>query len=426
MAKVVIITGSGISAESGISTFRGNTGLWEEYSISDVCMDGCLDENYELVVGFYDRLRQELETKQPNQAHKVIAFLKSRFPDDIAVITQNIDDLFERAGCKNVMHLHGSLKELRCTFCGYTTEIGYVAQGSEMQVCPSCSSGYLRPNVIFFGENPPLYSNMFAEMRDCELYVVIGTSGNVIDVADLTRGRVRSILNNLEPSHAIDDGKFDRVLYKTATEAIDEIAREIVAYLGKEHLVWTPYMTITAKTLLDTFIDLALESPEPNSWSEETFQDDRPSLIRLKQLRAMCKAFDIECNWSDFSRGRFIKNEERAYFTYIKHLQDLAPLNRKMMWGNVLDAFRFLLQYRMNVQQVTHYTRPILACSAVTGIAVKQVRKTNEAIINEMKVIDDLLIELIDDQHRRFSFDEMVSRYGFPEDDLFDADLDAI
>lgn len=425
MAKVVIITGSGISAESGISTFRGNTGLWEEYNISDVCMEGCLDENYELVVGFYDRLRQELETKQPNHAHKVIVFLKSRFPDDIAVITQNIDDLFERAGCKNVMHLHGSLKELRCTFCGYTTEIGYEAQGGEMQVCPSCSSGYLRPNVIFFGENPPLYSNMFAEMRDCELYVVIGTSGNVIDVADLTRGRVRSILNNLEPSPAIDDGKFDRVLYKKATDAIDEIAREIVAYLGKEHLVWTPYMTITAKTLLDTFVDLALEHPEPNSWSEEAFRDDLPSLIRLKQLQAMCKAFDIECTWSGLSQGRFI-DEERGYFTYIKHLQDLAPLNRNTMQGSVQDAFRFLLQYRMNVQQVTHYTRPILACSAVIGIAVKQVQKNNEAIINEMKVIDDLLIELIDDQHRRFSFDEMVSRYGFPEDDLFDADLDAI
>ncbi len=425
MAKVVILTGAGVSAESGISTFRSDNGLWKQYNISDVCMAGCLDENYEMTIRFYDQLRHDLKEKQPNHAHEVIAFLKSRFPDDIAVITQNIDDLFERAGCKNVMHLHGSLKELRCTFCGYTTEIGYEAQGSEIQVCPSCSSGYLRPNVIFFGENPPLYSNMFAEMSNCELYVVIGTSGNVIDVADLTRGRVRSILNNLEPSHAIDDGKFDRILYKKATEAIDEIAREIVAYLGKEHLVWTPYMTITAKTLLDIFVDLALEHPELNSWSEETFQDDLPSRIRLKQLQAMCKAFDTECNWSDFSRGRFI-DEERGYFTYIKHLQDLAPLNRKTMQGSVQDAFRFLLQYRMNVQQVTYYTRPILARSAVIGIAVKQVEKTNEALINEMKVIDDLLVELIDDQQRSFTFEEMVSKYGFPVDDVFEADLDVM
>jgi NAD-dependent deacetylase len=427
MAKIVIMTGAGISAESGISTFRGTTGLWEEYSISDVCTDGCLDENYELVVGFYDRLRQGLKEKQPNRAHEVIAFLKSRFPDDIAVITQNIDDLFERAGCKDVLHLHGTLKELRCTFCGTVFNIGYEAQGEEVQWCPSCSgSGYLRPNIVFFGENPPRYSNMFAEMRDCELFVVIGTSGNVIDVADQARGRVRSILNNLEPSDAIDDTRFDKVLYKKATEAVEEIAQEMVTYLGKDHLVWTPYMTVSARTLLATFIDLILDHPDPSSWSEEAFMDDVPSLIRLKQLQAMFRAFDIESDWEGFYHGRFISNRERAYYTYVKHLQELIPLKKSTMSGDIRDVFRFLLQYRINVQQVTYYTKPILACLSLHAIAIKQIRNTNQVILDEMKQYDDLLVEIIDPEERGFGFGEMVERFGFPEDDLWDADLEAM
>jgi len=427
MAKVVILTGAGISAESGISTFRSDNGLWKQYNITDVCMAGCLEENYEMTISFYDRLRQDLKEKQPNHAHEVIAFLKSRFPDDIAVITQNIDDMFERAGCRDVMHLHGSVKEVRCTFCGNTSDIGYEAQGSEMQVCPTCSSGYMRPNVVFFGEHPPLYSNMFAEMRDCELFVVIGTSGDVIDVADLTRGRRRSILNNLEPSPSIDSSKFDRVFFEKATVAIDEIGREVVELLGQENAVWTPFMKITARTLLDTFLDLAVSRPDIECWSEESFDNELPELIRLKQLQAMFKAFGITCGFDEFYRGAFINNEEKAYFTYIKHMQYIQTrYRRKEVSGTVAKAFRFLLQYRINVHQIMEYTKPVLACDALTALAIKQIWKIDAAIINEMKVIDDLLIELIDAQQKSFSFEEMVSKYGFPEEDLYEADLDAI
>jgi NAD-dependent deacetylase len=125
MAKVVIFSGAGISAESGLSTFRDADGLWEKYRIEEICTAGCLNWNRENTLTFYDARREQLDSVMPNAAHYAIAKLQEKYSKDIAIITQNVDDLFERAGCKDILHLHGFLPRLRCEECGATHLIGY-------------------------------------------------------------------------------------------------------------------------------------------------------------------------------------------------------------------------------------------------------------------------------------------------------------
>ncbi len=233
MAKIVILSGAGLSAESGISTFRDSGGLWEEYDVSVVCNHDSLDINKDITIEFYNKRRSELEDKEANHAHKVIAQLKSEYPNDIAVITQNVDNLFEKAQMKSdeVIHLHGFMPEIRCRECEKVYDIGYKKlQDFNDGQCLECSAD-LRPNIVFFGESAPMYERLNAEISNCELFIVIGTSGEVVGVNSIAQYVTRSILNNLEPSRAIEDSLFSKVLYMKATEAIDEIAKEIDDFL---------------------------------------------------------------------------------------------------------------------------------------------------------------------------------------------------
>jgi len=173
MAKVIILSGAGISAESGISTFRDSNGLWEKYKIKDICTVGCLHKNRKATIDFYDYRRSELKDKEPNYAHKVISQLKSKYPDDIVVITQNVDDMFEKADCPDVLHLHGFLKELKCKKCNTILDIGYEKQSGNYESCSKCNK-LLRPNIVFFGEQAPKYKDMYKEFKNCEMLVVIG------------------------------------------------------------------------------------------------------------------------------------------------------------------------------------------------------------------------------------------------------------
>jgi len=234
MAKVVVFSGAGISAESGISTFRDSGGLWENYKIEEICSAGCLDWNYDATIEFYDKRREDIADKEPNKAHKEFVALKKRHLKEVALITQNVDDLFEKAGCEDILHLHGFLREVRCEACGFLDDIGYkklrevYADG-----CPRCSHP-LRPNVVFFGEAAPKYTDMYKELQDCEMLVVVGTSGNVINTDMFLNSQIKySILNNLEPSPAIDDRLYSKVLYKKASEAVDEIVGDVEAFLFK-------------------------------------------------------------------------------------------------------------------------------------------------------------------------------------------------
>lgn len=234
MSKVLVLSGAGISAESGISTFREADGLWEKHRIEDVCSAGCLDTNGEATINFYDARRADIKDKTPNYAHQLLVELKQQYPDDISILTQNVDDLFEKAGIKDdeIVHLHGYLRELRCRGCEEIFDIGYTPQSEFAKECPSCGSN-LRPNIVFFGEAAPEYQKLTQELNSCELIVIIGTSGNVLDVTYFAQLTDRSILNNLEPSNAIDDSYFTKVYYAKATEAIAEIAEYIEEFLNE-------------------------------------------------------------------------------------------------------------------------------------------------------------------------------------------------
>lgn len=232
MAKVIILSGAGISAESGIKTFRDSGGLWEEHAIEEICQAGCLEKNYDITLDFYNKRRAELQDKTPNKAHTTIAYLKQKYPKEIAVITQNVDNMFEKAHCPDVLHLHGFLQEIKCQNrqCDYLINIGYHNQEKEIQ-CPKCQNK-LRPNIVFFGEEAPFYQQFFREFDDCEMFVVIGTSGYVINTDMFLNPDIKlSILNNLEKSELLDESLYSKVLLKKATEAIDEIASDIENFL---------------------------------------------------------------------------------------------------------------------------------------------------------------------------------------------------
>ena len=236
MAKVIILSGAGLSAESGISTFRDSGGLWDQYDVSVVCNYDSLEKNEALTLEFYDKRRKELATKEPNKAHREYAKLKKRHPDEVAIITQNVDDLFEKAGLSHeeVIHLHGYLPEVRCRnpHCQAIYNIGYKSiYDFHEGRCPKCGEK-LRPNIVFFGEQAPMYERLNSEIQSCEFIVVVGTSGNVIGVNTMANFIDHSILNNLEESAAIEHQLFDKALFKPATEAVDEIVADIEKFLN--------------------------------------------------------------------------------------------------------------------------------------------------------------------------------------------------
>ena len=225
MAKVVIFTGSGISAESGIATFRDTNGLWEQHKIEDVCSYDSLDKNRELVLNFYNDRRTQLGKVKPNKAHLKIAELQKRYPNEIAIITQNVDDLFERAGALQVTHLHGFLPSIKCIFCDHKEDIGYTIQDKN-KACPKCGN-LLRPDIIFFGESAPMYEHLTKELNDCEILTVIGSSGAVVNMDVFALYTPYCILNNLEPSNYIDEAHYNEIIYAQATQAIDDIIHSI-------------------------------------------------------------------------------------------------------------------------------------------------------------------------------------------------------
>jgi NAD-dependent deacetylase len=235
MAKIILFSGAGISAESGIQTFRGSDGAWNNVRVQDICTKGCLERNRAVTIDFYDKRRVELEHKQPNYAHKCIVKLKDKYPSDIAIITQNVDDLFERAGGIDIIHLHGFIRNIKCMRknCSYKEDIGYTRQ-NENKRCPICNKT-LRPDIVFFSERAPMYKRLYEELKTCEMLVMMGTSGVVINTTMLNIPKIRyTILNNLEPASSIDEKLFDLIFYSPATQAIDRIINEIESFLAQK------------------------------------------------------------------------------------------------------------------------------------------------------------------------------------------------
>lgn len=228
MKKILILSGAGISAESGIRTFRDADGLWEEYDVMEVCSVEGFERNPKLVADFYDARRRDLRDKLPNAAHEMVARLKAKYPHQIDVLTQNVDDLFERAGCEEVIHLHGTLTDLRCEECGRVYTIGYESQ--EGSICPGCEGEHIRHNVVMFGEEAPMYAQLQLSIDECDMLVVIGTSGQVINTAWIAQWFDHSILNNLDPDESIDPF-FKTVYHEKATIAAPKIEADIENFL---------------------------------------------------------------------------------------------------------------------------------------------------------------------------------------------------
>jgi len=224
--KIFIFTGAGISAESGVPTFRDKNGLWANYDIDKVCNYDTWKQNFELMHEFYNKRRAELPTVSPNAAHLACKEWQNRY--GATIFTQNIDDLFERAGCSGVIHLHGFLQDMICEACGKIWNIGYQEWKPDQDGCPSCPSKRgVKPNVVFFNQPAPLYrqlGNQIYNLDHNDVTIVIGTSGYVVPIADQLRGwRGTKILNNLEEGPWMDASVFDHVFYMKASEAVKEI-----------------------------------------------------------------------------------------------------------------------------------------------------------------------------------------------------------
>lgn len=242
--KLIIFSGAGLSAESGISTFRDSNGLWENHKIDEVCNQFTWKNNFDLVHKFYNQRRVQLKDVEPNEAHKTIARLQEKYGNDCFVITQNVDDLLERAGVKNLMHVHGDLTRMHCEACGEKWSIGYEAWDHENGECPKCKSKKgVRPDIVFFGGVAPMYSYMhraFENLMDKDsILVVIGTMGNVVPIAAIIGKisnrtlkneksvRAKTILNNFEESEYLPAELFDHVFYDKATCALPQIEKII-------------------------------------------------------------------------------------------------------------------------------------------------------------------------------------------------------
>ena len=235
-SKLLILSGAGLSADSGIQTFRGSSGLWMNHSVDEVANGLTWKSNWDVVRKFYNSRRTELGTVEPNSMHKFIAEWQKKY--STTILTQNIDDLLERAGCTDVVHLHGKLTELRCEACGAVWDIGY-NEHEENGRCThfKCNSlKGVRPNVVFFHEMAPNYRHMYKALRELnegDVILVIGTSGVVLDINSLIFDRPGiKILNNLEPNDLINDRYFNHAIYGKASDVAKQVNNLLIKYLG--------------------------------------------------------------------------------------------------------------------------------------------------------------------------------------------------
>lgn len=180
--RIVILTGAGISAESGLATFRDPDGLWEQHDPMDLATPEAFQRDPALVYRFYNSRRDQLASVQPNAAHAAVARLQREFAGDVFLVTQNVDDLHERGGSAQVCHMHGELLSMLCSACGKSMQAGQAFDSSS--TCPSCEHrGGLRPDVVWFGEMPYFMEDIELRLADCDLFIAIGTSGLVYPAA---------------------------------------------------------------------------------------------------------------------------------------------------------------------------------------------------------------------------------------------------
>ncbi len=200
--NIVVLTGAGISAESGIGTFRDKGGLWEQHRVEDVATPEAFARDPDLVLRFYDMRREHIQKAEPNAAHWALAHLDAEWSGNLLIVTQNVDDLHERAGAKRLIHMHGEHLNAWCTSCDVRSP--WRATLAERPPCPVCAKPTLRPDIVWFGEMPYRMAEIDHALQECDLFVSIGTSGAVYPAAGYVQNAryhgAQTLELNLEPS----------------------------------------------------------------------------------------------------------------------------------------------------------------------------------------------------------------------------------
>lgn len=231
-STIVILTGAGISKESGLDTFRDSDGIWAKVRIEDVATPEAFARNPSRVQEFYNARRAGLGEPGvvPNAAHEALARLEREWPGEVLLVTQNIDDLHERAGSHNLIHMHGELLKVRCEYCEVL-----MSWSEDLQTttpCPHCGrKNGMRPHVVWFGEMPLGMDKIYETLDTCRMFVSIGTSGNVYPAAGFVqhvryRGIAHSVELNLEPSQGAT--LFAEAIYGPATEIVPAFVARIL------------------------------------------------------------------------------------------------------------------------------------------------------------------------------------------------------
>lgn len=227
--KIVILTGAGISAESGMGTFRDEGGLWSQHRIEDVATPEGFARNPALVQAFYNKRRVAAAGAKPNAAHEALARLQRDWPGEVVIVTQNVDALHEKGGAEGVIHMHGELAGALCGACGHRW-----TAPSEMRVgepCPQCTGPMARPDVVWFGEMPYHMEAIYDHLAGADVFVAIGTSGQVYPAAafvqEASAAGAHTVELNLEPSAVASD--FDETRFGPATRAVPDWVDEVLA-----------------------------------------------------------------------------------------------------------------------------------------------------------------------------------------------------
>ena len=227
--SIVILTGAGISAESGLGTFRDKGGVWSKYPLEKLATPQGFQDDPEFVYAFYNMRREKMRDAVPNAAHFALAALAQNYDGDVTIITQNIDNLHEKAGAPNVIHMHGESLRYWCVTCGYKQ--AWDQPFDAVTACAACAkTGGLRPDVVWFGEMPYHMSVIESALRNSALFVSIGTSGNVYPASGFVRlakqSGAETLELNLEPSEGAQ--YFDRSQNGLASQIVPEWVKSII------------------------------------------------------------------------------------------------------------------------------------------------------------------------------------------------------
>ena len=231
LPNIVILTGAGISAESGLKTFRDNDGLWENHRVEEVATPEAFEQNPSLVYRFYNARRAQLQQDDvnPNGAHEALAKLEKAFGSNLMLVTQNVDDLHERGGSQSVYHMHGKLLSARCAISQQTFD--WSDSFDHTTKCPCCNRVTLRPDIVWFGEMPMYMEEIYDALSKADVFIAIGTSGNVYPAAGFVQiakeSGAHTIEANLEPG--VTNALFDESLTGPASHIVPQWVDQLMS-----------------------------------------------------------------------------------------------------------------------------------------------------------------------------------------------------